>query len=293
MSGKERKSSGANAVDAEVMAAISAFEQILEAIPNDRASLEALSHAYQQIGDSAKAKDYLIRLGHILLEEDDQAAAADLKASLVDYAEDDPEARELLAKIEKLVPTPEESDTAEETVVQAQTRKASTDTVRTTFSMAEELSFAWNLMEANELTQEEYASVVQDLTEMSASETMSTVSVLHVLEARGFKNLERILGYLSKQCGTPLISLAMFDFPTEAVSLMPMDFMVRRGALIFELIGNDALAAVMNPYDKQLRKDVEAVTGKHCHFFLTLPKEFDQALEKMSAVESETRPADG
>ena len=49
-------------LEAEVWSAISAFEQILEAIPNDRASLEALSNTYEQIGDHTKAKEYMLRL---------------------------------------------------------------------------------------------------------------------------------------------------------------------------------------------------------------------------------------
>ena len=38
-------------LEAEIWNAINAFEQMLEAMPNDRVSLEALSHAYEQIGD--------------------------------------------------------------------------------------------------------------------------------------------------------------------------------------------------------------------------------------------------
>jgi hypothetical protein len=55
--------------------------------------------------------------------------------------------------------------------------------------------------------------------------------------------------------------------------------MLKRGAMVFELLGKDALAVVMNPYDRQLRKDVEAMAGRKCHFFMTPPPEFDKALE--------------
>jgi len=48
---------------------------------------------------------------------------------------------------------------------------------------------------------------------------------------------------------------------------------------VFELIGKDALVVVMNPYDRQLRRDIETMTGRKCHFFLTLPSEFDKALD--------------
>jgi tetratricopeptide (TPR) repeat protein len=87
-------------LEAEVWNAITAFEQILEAMPNDRASLEALSHAYEQIGDLTKAKEYFLRLGNVLMDEGDAAAGADLLERLRPFAADDEEAAELVSKIE-------------------------------------------------------------------------------------------------------------------------------------------------------------------------------------------------
>lgn len=282
MAKKEDKESK-KSLEEEVWNAISAFEQILEAIPNDRASLEALCHAYGQIGDQTQAKDYLIRLGNVLVDEADIEAARQLLEKIKEYSDKDPLARELAVRIEKLTLKPEVGPS--ETEAEPWRAKGGPgERARTGFNIAEELSFAWNLMEAKELTQEEYAGVVQDLTDMSAADSATTVSVLHVLEGRRFKNLEKIICFVSKECGTPSISLAGFDFQPEAVSILPMDFMVRRGALVFELFGKDALVVVMNPYDKQLRKDVKALAGRNCHFFVTMPSEFDGALEKIPEI---------
>ena len=74
-------------LEEEVWNAIAAFEQILEAMPNDRASLEALCHAYEQIGDHTRAKDYVIRLVDVLVEEGDGAAAKRLSDRLVAYSD--------------------------------------------------------------------------------------------------------------------------------------------------------------------------------------------------------------
>lgn len=277
-------------VEDEVWAAISAFEQILEAIPNDRASLEALSHAYEQIGDHTKAQEHAIRLGNLLLEEQDIPSALDLIETLATYADANDEARELVVRIQALAgPEDEEGAEADGSAEADDTPSVSVDSIRSTFNMADELSFAWNLMEAGELSQEEYASVVQDLTEMSANDSMSTVSVLHVMEARGFKNLERVLGHISKECESPIVTLSCFDFPSEVTIILPMDFMVRRGVLVYELMASDALVVVMNPYDQQLRKDIAALAGRRCHFYVALPSDFDQALEKMISIEAEAR----
>ena len=82
-------------VESEVWAAIAAFEQILEAMPNDRASLDALADAYEQIGDLAKAKEYLVRLGNVLVDEGDVAAAQGILEKVRGYAGEDEAAEDL------------------------------------------------------------------------------------------------------------------------------------------------------------------------------------------------------
>jgi len=267
-------------LEEKVWNAISAFEQILEAMPNDRASLDALTDAYEQVGDHTRAKDYLIRLGNAIIEEADADAGQEILQKLEIYAEHDDSAKQLFGRMQEFL-SARKAAPALKTDSQAKPVRAGTSDVRVSFNMADELSFAWNLLEAGELTQEEYASVVQDLTEMSAGDSNTTISVLHVLEARAFKSLEKIVGYVSRECATPIISLASFELQPAVVSLLPMEFIVRRGAMVFEQLGNNALVVVMNPYNKQLRQDVEATTGKRCHFFVSLSSEFDQAVAKL------------
>lgn len=285
---QDKKKESKQDVEEEVLNAISAFEQILEAMPNDRASLEALAHAYEQINDHARAKDYMLRLGNVLVEEADVEATQELLKKIEPYAEEDPETQELIVRIKKLTSEQIMGATPGEAEVQIRKPQVKADeVVSMSFNIADELSFAWNLLEAKELTQEEYASVVQDLTEMSAGDSFAAISVLHVLEARGFKNLEKIIAFVSKECDTPVISLTSFEVQPKAISILPMDFVVRRGVLLFELVGKDGLAVVMNPYDKQLRKDVETLAERKCHFYTTLPSEFDRTLEKITEVLAE------
>lgn len=276
-------------LESEVWTAISAFEQILEAMPNDRASLDALSHAYQQIGDHTKAREYLFRYGTILVEEADVKAASELLDKLEKYADQDTRIQELIKTIQGMAEAekrPEAASTAAEKkgAAAAQAKVKAADIRNSGFNMHEEMSFAWNLSEAQQITQEEYASVIQDLTDLSASAVNSTVSVLHVLENRSFKNLEKIISYVSKECNTPIISLAFFELKPEPIALLPLDFMIRRGVLAFEQLGKEALVVIMNPYDKQLQKDVESATARKCHFFVSLPSEFDKALIKAREV---------
>ncbi len=272
-------------LETELWNAISAFEQMLEAMPNDRVSLEALSHAYEQIGDHTKSVDYLIRLGNVLIDDGDNGGASAIIEKLGVMAPDDKRTKDLIKRLESSGSSKQHVGDSVATGAQvriAQEKQAAN--VRMTFNMADELSFTWSLMEANELTQEEYASVVQDLTEMSASDSNVTISVLHVLESRGFKGIDRIIAYLSRQCKTPFVSLACFEFQFNTANLLPLDFCIKRGAFAFESVGKTLLVTVMNPFDKQLQKDVETLAKRRCSFYITYPSEFDRTVAKYGEV---------
>ena len=281
---QEKKKSG-GADDSEVWSAIAAFEQILEAMPNDRTSIETLAHAYEQIGDLSRAKEYVLRLAGVIVAEQDRDAAAGMLEKLLAYGEDDPAAAEIGKRLKELTEKAQKTKTPKAEPGQRETaptkQEPAATGVATGFNIANELPFAWNLLQANEITQEEYSAVVQDLTDMSGTDATVTVSVLHVLNDRGFKNLARIVAAVAKNCGTPVIALSSFDLQSEAFTLLPLNFMIKRGAVVFELFGNEALAVVLNPYDKQLMKDVETLSGRKCYFYLAQPFEFDAAITKI------------
>jgi len=277
----EARDKGRKQLEEEVWSAIGAFEQILEAMPDDRASLETLSHAYGQIGDHAKAYEYLLRLGRVLVAEGEQSAALDLLDRLRELSAGEAAGVELIAEIEGM---PSESVPPLAPAVSVEPVQAE---VNLTPSISEELAFTWNLLQAGEITQEEYASVVQDLTEMSGSDSSVTVSVLHALEARGYKGLDRVVVHASQECSTPYISLDSIDIAEEAGSLLPLEFVVRRGAMVFDFVGSHALVVVMNPYDSGLRKEIEKLAGRPCDFYLTHAAEFDRAIERITNIEVE------
>lgn len=286
--------------DHDVWAAITAFEQILETIPNDTASLSVLAQAYAQIGDHARATESLLRLGRVFLDEHQVEAAAEVRDRLVPY-EADERVRELVGDIQAAVSSagrlPDRPPAApvgadvgvkapgggpadESPAVGSGVSEAEMGSM-SQFRISEELSLAWNLMESGELTQDEYTNVVQDLSEMSASDhSEATISVLHVLEARSFKSLDRIVGTLARDCGTPFVSLGSFEFQYGALSLLPVAFCTHRGALAFETLGKEALVAILNPYDTQLRLDAEYLSGRKCHFFVVLASDFDRLMAR-------------
>ena len=60
--------------------------------------------------------------------------------------------------------------------------------------------------------------------------------------------------------------------------------MMHRGAIVFELMGRDALVAILNPYDAELRKEVESITGKECHFYMVAAESYDHCLDTIRAA---------
>ncbi|HBA85857.1 MAG TPA: hypothetical protein DCZ95_17375 [Verrucomicrobia bacterium] len=257
-------------IESDVWNAIAAFEQILEAIPNDRVALETLFEAYEQIGDKSRALDYLAQLAQTIAEEEDAEAAPDLIKKLNKHVQDNPSVKPLVQQLEQLL------------VQKKMTSPGGSDAgKRKNIDITNELALAWNLLQAGELSQEDYSNVVHDLSENSSKNVQVPVSVLHVLQDRAFKNMEKVLKFLVKDSGMPVVSLTSFEIPKEAAALLPINYTMHRGAMVFDQISRDLLVAVLNPYDAVLQADVKRITGKACHFYLSTASEYDIALEKL------------
>lgn len=266
-----------NASEREVRDAIDAFEQILEAIPNDRMALETLIDAYEQISDRKKALEYVIRLAEVIEEDRDTEAAPKLIEKLRTLGPNDAAAKQIRDNLLKMI-TPVRKEPEPGAARKSPIAK------RKVIDVTAEMALAWNLVQAGELTQEDYSNVVHDLTENSSKNVEVPVTVLHVLHDRTFKNIDKVLTFLSSQSGLPIINLSNFEIQKDTYKLLPEDFMMHRGAIVFELMGRDALAAILNPYDTELRKDVESMTGKACHFYMVSAESYDNCLGGIRAA---------
>jgi tetratricopeptide (TPR) repeat protein len=258
--------------ETEIWNAIAAFEKILEALPSDRVSLETLADAYEKVGDHTRAKDYLLRLANALIDEGDEDAVYELREKIQTFDGNDPQVKATLARIARLKPEK----------VMAMVLDDEQSASQRPVTIAGEIAFAWNLLQAKKLTQEDYTNIVHDLSENSSKKSQVPVSTLHVLHDRHFPALNDVLTFVAATCNTPLIALSNYDLQANVTALLPLNVMIKRGAIIFELMGEDALAAILNPYDTQLPADLEDLTGKTCHCFLVAPEDFDAALAKIS-----------
>ncbi len=265
--------------------ALWAFERMLEIMPDDRSALEAAIFAGQAAGEREKALVYRLRLVDILLEEGDESS---LKEHVAALREDpDPRASEWIEKYD-LGSSSKKTAQAEEAAEAPLQEKAAAPIYTETKNIAEEIDLAWKLLENEEITREEYAEMVRNLTEMLASEDGGTVTALHSLEASNHRKLEQILSFLSQSSRTPYISLSSFTIRPEMASILPDDFITNRGAIAFDTIGRELMIAILNPFSRSLRTDVKNVSGAHCHFYLTRASEFDDAHQRLRTSASQS-----
>ena len=263
-----------NRSEEEVWNAISAFEQILEAMPEDRVALQTLYEAYERLGDVHHALNYLIRLATVIVDERDATAASSITEKLKQLGGDDPAALQVLEDLENLALLATQ-DSAPASATRAPRRR--------NFDLSPELSLAWSLHQEGLFDEEQYAHIVQDLTESSSKTLDVPISVLHVLEDRHFPNIPKIMGHLCKTSGYPPVLVSDFDIQPDVYETLPMTFMSQRGALVFDRMGKDLLIAILNPMNEELMMDVCAAATCDCHFYLTTAEAYDLSLQKIRA----------
>lgn len=264
--------------ESDIWNAIGQFEKILEVMPNDRFSLETLADAYEKIGDHTRAKDYLVRYANVLADEGDEDAAHDALLKLKQFEQTEAGIKDAVARLEGM-----KSKKVMAVVIDSNQTPASRQG-----HIAAEISFAWNLLQAKKLNQEDYSLIVHDLSENSGHAGNTPISTLHALRDRNYAGISDIMSFVATACNVPMICLSNFELQKDICTLLPMEFMVSRGAIVFETVGNDALVAILNPYDNQLKLDVDGLTGRDCHYFLAASEDFDGALGRIKKLLAET-----
>ena len=153
--------------------------------------------------------------------------------------------------------------------------------------IAPESYLANRLLEAGEITDTEHSFLVNELERRGREPRTRPLSAIQVLEQSGFKKLVDVLLFLARDSATPLLPLSRFGAQKAAYSLVPRDYLTERGALPFGTLESAVLVALLNPYDKALREQVQNASGRSCKFYLVKASEYDAALSRI--VETESR----
>ncbi len=268
----------------ELWSAISSLELILDVMPEDKTSLQALAGAYVDIGDIAKAVKLKVRLGQLCLNSKSMSEASEIFEELVDLRDHDEDVKEFLERYEEMkdVVQDEEVDNSSE----GTEKTASVDSDNYDFSdldrpfdISKEISLAWEIFQKKFMSEEEYSMIVRDLTEMTISHSVITVSTLHAIQSRGYKTIESIIAYLGSAYNAPFVNVSSFNIHEDVLSSLPVQLMIKYGILPFDFLGDKALLlAVMNPADTKLVGKIEKILNKKCFIYTTYPHEFDQIL---------------
>jgi tetratricopeptide (TPR) repeat protein len=266
---------------------IAMLEQILEVMPQDIDALKTLYNAYNQCGESDRAFEYLHRMVDVVAMNGDSDSVAFVQGELCKFEDDRPaDAAACSAKLPaatgaNAVPAVNQSTVTMSNLGMSTSSSADAD-------ISEELSLAWRLYEESQLSQEEYSSVLHDLTEVSSKELEVPATVLHVLNDRGFPQMTRIMNHMASRSGVPYIPLMQFELMEEAATALPLAMAAHGGALPFATFGGALLVAVLNPFNSMLVEKIERLSGQRCHTFLAAPEDYDAVLGNLRRIVEES-----
>jgi tetratricopeptide (TPR) repeat protein len=263
---------------------IAMLEQILEVMPQDADALRAVYSAYRKVGQDERAFEYLSRIIDVYIGSDDKSLLPFIQAELDHFEVTNPsEVAAQHARLRTLnnsnatLDIHSEPPFSSDSVAPELTGKQEAD-------ISEEIALAWRLYEENQLSQEEYSSVLHDLTEVSSKELDVPVSVLHVLHDRGFTQMNRVINYMSSRSGVPCITLSGYEISEAVAAAIPVEISAHDGALPFAVLGDDLLVAVLNPFNHMLVDKVESLIGNRCRTFLVDPEDYDLALGRLRSL---------
>lgn len=264
---------------AELQEAIAAFEQVLDLMPDDVPTIEALVQSCSLLQDTERLRTYVVRLATLHMQQEHWADARALTPKLRELAPTCDEAAALLEEIDaRLGEAPAPAPAEHPAQAQDLADIAAEDTPRIRQQVLQaELAFAWQLHDRQWITSDDYTQLIQELTDLSSrAESGATVSLLHVLAGREYARMDQLLASIATEAHIPLLPLSRFETPPATAALLPPLFVRTMGAAPFDRIGTETLIAVLNPYNDRLRADVSVRTGHRCHFYLASPVEFDR-----------------
>lgn len=270
-------------IEGNLADSIAMLEQILEVMPQDTHTLQALYSAYMQSGHRDLAFEYLGRLVDVASESDAEAVAF-AREELTKFEVERPsEVSAQFARLRAMGGGAASAGAGSPALAAAGAGRGAASQKHEA-DISEELGLAWRLYEEGQLSQDEYSSVLHDLTEVSSKSLEVPVSVLHVLNDRGFTHMNRVLNHMSTRSGVPCLSLQNFELDEKAATVLPIDIPAHEGVLPFGFFGNDLMIGVLNPFNRTLLGKVEAASGHRCHTYLVRPDEYDVALGRLRGI---------
>ena len=223
------------------------------------------------IGHSVKCKDYTQKLTAAIDETENIEFAQICHHFLKTFADEIPGSLPELQRLEKLAS--DNADLINRSSLHFEERKIYK------YDLASELVLAQRLHKSRMLSDDDYQTVIHDLCNYSSLMTDSPSTVVHILNDRALASYEKSMEFISEDSSLPMVALECFELHKEAFSLLHMEFMKYRAALVFDVMEGEALVAILNPYNTRLQSDVSMLTNTRCHFYLVKAEDYDLAVD--------------
>jgi len=262
---------------------IEMLQQILEVMPSDIPTMRTLYNTHLQMGSLESALGTLVRIEKAANSVNDAEAISFVLEQYASVEDISPEIKEQTARLREM----QGIAVSEEDPRSVGVSREEFGTV----SLESEMSLAWDLLQDEQLTEEEYSEVVGDLSEMMSKDVGVPVTLLHVLNDRNFSRFERLMAHLSEKANIPILSLESFEENEEAAQGLSLEFSSSRGALSFGFVGENLLVAMLNPFDQELLSEAKQRSGRTCHAFLVSPYEYDKRLNERKKAKKEKEEA--
>lgn len=256
------------------------LEQILEVMPDDVFTLRTLYETFLKLAQPERALETLDRLGEKSQQLKNEEMVSFVINQYKSVADGSPEIQARITALEGGADGSGPAPVADVPASSGAASLAETDDG----DIEAEMSLAWDLFQDEQLTQEEYSSVLRDLTEVSSKNVGVPTTVLHVLNDQHFSRFERLMTHLCQKSHVPIMDLSRFEEKDEILKLLPADFCGQHGALPFGEVGEDLMLAILNPFDRDVVKKAENLLGRTCHPYLVMPSQYDQWLMKAKGV---------
>ncbi len=273
----------------KMIEAIAFFEDMLQTMPKDRTALEFLAVAYEQTKQDEKRRDILVRLVDVLLIENDFKNAKALSEHLKAFPNHMP-AQLAIERVAALSEMDSEITASKAAEAQAQNAfdalpilpiELPTDVHSLSHACASaEMDLVWYWHDHDFIPKELCMDVMNALTDRPVTEIPLLISALAILDEGHPEYTDKLLEMMYHASSVPPIPIEFFEPTPAAISTLHPTFCHVKGVLPFLLMGNELLVAVLNPLNKELKKEVRDRSGKPCHFFMANPKSWQVMFEK-------------
>jgi len=144
-----------------------------------------------------------------------------------------------------------------------------------------EMDLVWLWKEREYLPKEICMDIIHILTERPVTDHPILISALALLDEEHPEYTEQVMEAMQRASDVPPIPLELFELSPEAAQVLTPNFTHVKGALVFAMIGGEALVALLNPLNDALKEEIVLRAGRPCHFFLAHPRVWQQVAQNI------------